>query len=102
MRESFKFGTITITKQEFHVVKHNFLNKIIFHLPFISVRMEDFLNAAKDKIPTLAGTKFTSSDMFDLGCCLCVDDGRFQMLHGGDEVRFYSRRCTGIEGIPPP
>lgn len=48
--------------------------------------MEDFLNTAKHKIPTLAGIKFTSSDMFDLGCCLCVDDGRFQMLHGGDEV----------------
>lgn len=52
--------------------------------------MEDFLNAAKHKIPTLAGMKFTSSDMFDLGCCLCVDDGRFQMLHGGDEVVLFT------------
>ena len=50
--------------------------------------MEDFLNTAKHKIPTLVGMKFTSSDMFDLGCCLCVDDGKFQMLHGGEEVCF--------------
>lgn len=56
---------------------------VMTHLPF---RMEDFLNTAKHKIPTLVGMKFTSSDMFDLGCCLCVDDGKFQMLHGREEI----------------
>ena len=68
-------------------MQHNcmFSKQTIFYLS-VAVQMEDFLKVAKDKIPTLVGMKFTSSDMFDLGCCLCVDGGRFQMLHGGDEV----------------
>ena len=52
----------------------------------IIVLMEDFLEAAMLKIPTLAGLKFTSYDMFDLGRCLVLDKERIQILYGGDEV----------------
>lgn len=52
----------------------------------ITVLMEDFLKAAMLKIPTLAGLKFTSYDMFDLGRCLVLDKERIQILYGGDEV----------------
>ena len=48
--------------------------------------MEDFLKAAMLKIPTLAGVKFSSYDMFDLGRCLLLDKERIQILYGGDEV----------------
>ena len=48
--------------------------------------MEDFLKAAIPKIPTLAGVKFTSGDMFDLGRCLILEDQRFSIMFGGDEV----------------
>ena len=48
--------------------------------------MEDFLKAAIPKIPTLAGLKFTSIDMFDLGRCLVLGDEKIQILFGGDEV----------------
>ena len=48
--------------------------------------MEDFLKAAIPKIPTLAGIKFTSINMFDLGRCLVLDKERIQVLFGGDEV----------------
>ena len=54
----------------------------------IPVLMEDFLKAAMLKIPTLAGLKFTSADMFDLGRCLVLDRERIQILYGGDEVSF--------------
>ena len=52
----------------------------------ITVAMEDFLTAAMPKIPTLAGLKFTSYDMFDLGRCLVLNKNRIQILYGGDEV----------------
>ena len=48
--------------------------------------MADFLKAAIPKIPTLAGVKFTSGDMFDLGRCLILEDQRFSIMFGGDEV----------------
>lgn len=48
--------------------------------------MEDFLEAAMPKIPTLAGLKFTSVDLFDLGRCLVLGEEKIQILFGGDEV----------------
>lgn len=50
--------------------------------------MEDFLKAAVLRIPTLAGVKFTSTDMFDLGRCLVLSalHEKIQILFGGDEV----------------
>ena len=48
--------------------------------------MEDFLKAAIPKIPTLVGVKFTSINMFDLGRCLILNDEKFLILFGGDEV----------------
>lgn len=50
--------------------------------------MEDFLKAAILRIPTLAGVKFTSTDMFDLGRCLVLSalHEKIQILFGGDEV----------------
>ena len=50
--------------------------------------MEDFLKAAMPKIPTLAGIKFTSIDMFDLGRCLALGGEKIQILFGGDEVSY--------------
>ena len=48
--------------------------------------MQDFLKAAMPKIPTLAGLKFTSIDLFDLGRCLVLGEEKIQILFGGDEV----------------
>ena len=47
--------------------------------------MEDFLKAAIPKVPTLVGVKFTSINMF-LGRCLILNDEKFLILFGGDEV----------------
>jgi len=60
-----------------------------YHIPFwthVTFLMEDFLKAAIPKIPTLAGIKFTSINMFDLGRCLVLDKERIQVLFGGDEI----------------
>lgn len=52
----------------------------------MTVLMEDFIKAAMPKIPTLAGLKFTSIDLFDLGRCLVLAEEKIQILFGGDEV----------------
>lgn len=60
-----------------------------YHIPVwthVTFLMEDFLKAAIARIPTLAGVKFSSVDMFDLGRCLVLDKERIQILYGGDEI----------------
>ncbi len=50
----------------------------------VSLPVYDFLTAAYDRIPNLAGSKFTYENLQDFGRCLA--DGRFEMLFGRDEM----------------
>jgi len=59
-----------------------------YHIPEmtgVDFPMVDFLETAKDRIPNLAGVKFTSEDLMDYELCRMVDGGRFDMLFGRDE-----------------
>ncbi len=47
--------------------------------------MPDFLAAAKDRLPTLAGLKFTNPDMMAYQLCLRADGGRWDVPWGIDE-----------------
>lgn len=60
-----------------------------YHIPEmtgVSFPMVDFLDAAKDRIPNLAGIKFTWEDLMDFELCRMVDGGRYDMLFGRDEI----------------
>lgn len=47
--------------------------------------MPDFLTQARDRIPNLAGIKFTNSDLMMFQQCLRCDDGAFSVPWGCDE-----------------
>lgn len=71
-----------------------------YHIPAlsgVSIPMLDFLNEAADRIPTLAGVKFTYEDLMDFGRCLAFQGGRFNMLFGRDEV-LLSALALGARG----
>lgn len=51
----------------------------------VAFSMPDFLAAAADRIPTLAGIKFTNSDLMAYQQCLRSQDGRFDVPWGVDE-----------------
>jgi N-acetylneuraminate lyase len=51
------------------------------HLP-----AADFLRHAKDRIPNLAGIKFTFENLMDFAECTRLDDGRFDIVFGRDEM----------------
>lgn len=60
-----------------------------YHMPAmtgVSISATDFMQQAKDSIPTLAGIKFTDEDLFDYGRASDFDGGRFAMLFGRDEI----------------
>lgn len=59
-----------------------------YHIPSFSgidLPMIEFLEVGSRHIPTLAGIKYTHSDLYDYGLCLNYDDGNYNILFGQDE-----------------
>ena len=59
--------------------------------------MPEFLGKALDRIPTLAGLKFTNTDLMAFQTCLPAGDGRFDILWGVDEY-LLAALALGAEG----
>jgi len=60
-----------------------------YHFPALSgvnFAMNEFLRLAEDKIPNLAGIKFTHNNFMDMMQCLEMDGGKWDILNGYDEV----------------
>lgn len=60
-----------------------------YHMPSITgvhLPVARFLHEGKKRIPNLAGTKFTHNDLMEMGACLALDGGAFEVLHGFDEM----------------
>jgi len=71
-----------------------------YHIPAISgvnMPMIDFLEKAKNRIPNLAGIKFSYENLMDFNQCLALDDGKFNMLFGKDEI-LLSALVLGAKG----
>ena len=51
----------------------------------VQLSMPEFLKAAPEKVPTLAGLKFTNSDLVAYQACLRVQPGKFDLAWGLDE-----------------
>lgn len=73
-----------------------------YHLPNVSgvrVKMNLFLRLAKDEIPNLAGIKFTSSDLMDMQECILMDGGKYDILHGHDEILLSGLSAGATGGV---
>ena len=71
-----------------------------YHIPGMTgvhFSMRAFLEAAADRIPTLAGIKYSDGDLMDFGRCADFDGGRFTMLFGSDEI-LLSALVAGASG----
>jgi N-acetylneuraminate lyase len=66
----------------------------------VSFPMCDFLAQAAERIPTLAGLKFTNSDLMSLQLCLHADGGAWDVPFGCDEflLAALSLGATGAVG----
>lgn len=52
----------------------------------VQLSVEQFLLRGREEIPTLVGVKFTHNDLMEMGACLALENGAFEILHGYDEV----------------
>src|SRR5690606_25776552 len=60
-----------------------------YHLPAATgthIKVHQLLNYGKDRIPNLAGVKYTHTDFMDMHQCIALHDGYFDVLHGHDET----------------
>jgi len=60
-----------------------------YHIPGMTgvhVAISEFLPAAAERIPALAGVKYTWEDLNDFGLALDAAGGRFDVLYGRDET----------------
>jgi len=60
-----------------------------YHMPAMTgadFSMHEFLKLASQRIPNLAGIKFTHENLMDYTRCLNFDEGRFNILFGRDEI----------------
>ena len=63
----------------------------------VALKASEFLARGAERIPTLAGVKFTHEDLMDYLECLRMHDGRFQALFGRDEM-LLAALATGATG----
>ncbi len=52
----------------------------------VSLPVDIFLCEGKKRIPNLVGTKFTHNNLMEMGECLALNNGEFEVLHGYDEI----------------
>jgi len=52
----------------------------------VNLPMVEFLKAARERIPALAGLKYSHGDMMDFGRCLDFAGGEYDILFGVDEA----------------
>ena len=52
----------------------------------VSLSVASFLTEGKKVIPNLVGTKFTHNNLMEMGDCLGLNNGEFEILHGYDEI----------------
>ena len=56
------------------------------HLSGAALSMLDFLRLGGERLPTLVGIKYTAPTVYEMQACIDFADGRFDILHGVDEM----------------
>lgn len=52
----------------------------------VNLPVDKFLIEGKKKIPNLVGTKFTHNNLMEMGACIGLEQHKFEVLHGFDEI----------------
>lgn len=65
----------------------------------VSLPIADFLIEGKKAMPNLAGTKFTHNNLMEMGECLALNNGEFEVLHGYDEILISGLAFGAVAGV---
>lgn len=65
----------------------------------VSLSVPDFLVEGKKAMPNLVGTKFTHNNLMEMGECLTLNNGEFEVLHGYDEILIAGLAFGAVAGV---
>lgn len=65
----------------------------------VSLSVVQFLQEGRREIPTLAGVKFTHNNLMEMGECIHIGDGAFEVLHGFDETLICGLALGAVAGV---
>lgn len=65
----------------------------------VSLSVPEFLVEGKKAMPNLVGTKFTHNNLMEMGECLTLEDGAFEVLHGYDEILIAGLAFGAVAGV---
>ncbi len=71
-----------------------------YHIPSmtgVALSMPELLRGAAERVPSLAGLKFTHQDHMMLQECLAIDEGAFDVVYGNDET-LLAGLAVGVRG----
>jgi N-acetylneuraminate lyase len=71
-----------------------------YHIPAmtgVDIPVAHFLRAARNRIPNLAGAKFTHENLMDYAECAQLEEGRYDLLLGRDEL-LLAGLALGVRG----
>lgn len=65
----------------------------------VSLPVARFLIEGKKTMPNLVGTKFTHNNLMEMGECLALNGGEFEVLHGYDEILTAGVALGAVAGV---
>lgn len=65
----------------------------------VSLPVAQFLVEGKKAMPNLVGTKFTHNNLMEMGECLALNNGEFEVLHGYDEILIAGLAFGAVAGV---
>jgi len=65
----------------------------------VSLSVAQFLQEGKQEIPNLAGVKYTHNNLMEMGDCIHLDNGAFEVLHGYDEMLICGLALGAVAGV---
>ncbi len=65
----------------------------------VSLPVAQFLVEGKKRMPNLVGVKFTHNNLMEMGECLSLENGAFEVLHGYDEILIAGLAFGAVAGV---
>ena len=65
----------------------------------VNLAVDKFLIEGKKKMPNLVGTKFTHNNLMEMGACIDLENHKFEVLHGYDEILIAGLSMGAVAGV---
>ena len=65
----------------------------------VNLPVDKFLVEGKKKMPNLVGTKFTHNNLMEMGACIDLEQHKFEVLHGFDEILIAGLSMGAVAGV---